>query len=87
MSVHDIKGIWVASDGKNVASEVKTLFAEFFPNVELERIVWISNRAVETTKDVPSDKPIPTRMNSMVRAIDRMEGRLSYQDADIRHKC
>lgn len=73
MSVNDIKGIWVSSDDKQVVSDVKESFAEFFPNVELERIVWISDRASENASSSDSD-PLPTKANFMVCATGNKHG-------------
>ena len=66
VSVEDIRGIWVSSDDDSVLSDVKQAFAEFFPNVELERIVWISNHSL-TNDFEASENNVPTRTKTMVR--------------------
>ena len=65
VSVEDIKGIWVSSDDDQVILDVKESFAEFFPNVEPERVILISGRSSGTT-DVFSRHWIPTTMQGMV---------------------
>lgn len=65
VSVDDIRGIWVSSDDDQVIFDVKELSAEFFPNVEPERVIWISGRPSETT-DASSSNGIPTRVQGMV---------------------
>ena len=65
VSVEDIRGIWVCSDDDSVLSDVKQAFAEFFPNVELERILWISNHTL--TNDLKtSEVDVPTDTKEMV---------------------
>ena len=65
VSVDDMKGIWLSSDDDQVIFDVKESFAEFFPNVEPERVIWISGRPSETT-DASSSNGIPTRVQGMV---------------------
>lgn len=37
-----IKGIWVASDDKNMVDEVRSLAHEYFPSVNSEDIVYVA---------------------------------------------
>lgn len=37
-----IQGIWVASDDHDVVEEVKDLAPQYFPEVRLDNIIWIS---------------------------------------------
>lgn len=41
--IEDIKGIWVASDDPNVAGEIRANASKYFPNVERDSIVWVSD--------------------------------------------
>ena len=66
VSIEDIRGIWVSSDDESVISDVTKTFPEFFPNVEIERVVWISGRSF--TNDMNTSKgPLATSTKSMVR--------------------
>lgn len=40
--VEEIEGIWVASDDSSVVDEVKEHWSKYFPNVNEDKIVWIS---------------------------------------------
>ena len=65
VSIEDIRGIWVSSDDESVMADVKETFSEFFPNVELEKIVWISGRSF-TNDTKPSRDPLATTTQTMV---------------------
>ncbi|CAN0115382.1 unnamed protein product [Ascophyllum nodosum] len=60
VKVDDIRGIWVSSDDSQVIFDAKESFAQYFPNVERERVVCASSREFGTTNG-SSSNPTPTR--------------------------
>lgn len=43
-TVEDIAGIWLSSDDDDALQEVKKLAQHYFPNVDPDKIIWISGR-------------------------------------------
>ena len=73
VKVDDIRGIWVSSDDSQVIFDAKESFAQYFPNVERERVVCASSREFGTTNG-SSSNPTPTRVQYMVSATGKVDG-------------
>lgn len=65
--VNSIKGLWIASDDPRAIDEVREVYPGYFPNVEPDLIVWVS----EGVEGALETSGVETHSSKQVRNLER----------------